>query len=84
MKAQIPPIKKTGDTLTYTVAKFIDVNDKAIEDVLKKMRGIDIEKGGKIKYQGEAISKFYVENMPKENQKHNSDTISAIMSLSNN
>ncbi len=63
VKADIPNVRKTGDTLTYFAAKYKDANDRVIEDVLRKMPGIDVQKSGKITYQGKAISKFYVEGM---------------------
>lgn len=58
-----PPVTRQGDTLTYIVAKFADVVDSSIGDVLKKMPGIEVGKSGEIKYNGKAINKFYVEGM---------------------
>lgn len=61
VKAQ--PIRRQSDTLKYNVGSFISVKDRSIEDVLKKLPGIDIEDTGKISYNGKAISKFYVEGL---------------------
>jgi hypothetical protein len=62
---QISPakIKRTGDTLDYSVAAYIDRNDRVIGDVIRKMPGIEVSKSGGISYNGKAINKFYVENM---------------------
>ncbi|MBQ8223675.1 MAG: carboxypeptidase regulatory-like domain-containing protein [Bacteroidales bacterium] len=57
------PIEKTGDTVEYFVDSFVSAQDKSIEDVLKKMPGIEVENNGKILYQGLPIQKFYVEGM---------------------
>ncbi len=57
------PIRQNGDTLTYAVNAFKKGNDRSIEDVLKRMPGISIDNTGGIYYQGERISKFYIENM---------------------
>jgi hypothetical protein len=57
------PIKRTGDTLTYYVSQFADSLDHSIGDVLKKMPGISVDKSGGVKYQGKAISKFYIEGL---------------------
>lgn len=59
VKAQ--SIREQGDTITYSVGSFAQAQDRTIGDVLKRMPGIDVEKSGKIKYQGEDINKFYIE-----------------------
>lgn len=56
-----PGIFEKGDTIAYVVSNFADVQDKTLADVLKKMPGIEIEKSGRIKYNGVAINKFYIE-----------------------
>ena len=60
---QASPIKQKGDTLSYLVSSFTNENDRAIEDVLRNMPGIDVEPDGKILYQGVPIQKFYVEGL---------------------
>ena len=57
------PIEKTNDTVEYFVDSFVGQEDKSIEDVLKKMPGIEVEGNGQILYQGLPIQKFYVEGM---------------------
>lgn len=54
-------IKEKGDTITYLTSSFAKENDRTIGDVLKRMPGISVEKGGKIQYQGVDINKFYIE-----------------------
>lgn len=54
-------IREQGDTITYTVSGFAQEQDRSIGDVLKRMPGINVEKSGKIQYQGEDINKFYIE-----------------------
>jgi hypothetical protein len=56
-----PGIHQRGDTITYVISSFADVQDKSLADVLKKMPGIEVEKSGAIKYNGVAINKFYIE-----------------------
>lgn len=60
---QASPIEQRGDTLEYFVGSFVQKQDKTIEDVLKRMPGIEVEDNGKITYQGLPIQKFYVEGM---------------------
>lgn len=54
-------IREQGDTITYNVGSFAQAQDRSIGDVLKRMPGIDVNKSGKIQYQGEDINKFYIE-----------------------
>ena len=56
-------ITQRGDTISFDLNKFATQNDRVLEDVLKKIPGIEVESSGKIKYQGQAINKFYVEGM---------------------
>jgi hypothetical protein len=57
------PISRKGDTVSYVVRSFAGKEDRAIEDVLKRMPGIEVEPGGRILYQGLPLQKFYVEGL---------------------
>ncbi|MCC8036335.1 MAG: carboxypeptidase-like regulatory domain-containing protein [Rikenellaceae bacterium] len=63
VKVKAPDIFQRGDTLVFNVEKYADISDRSIEDVLKKMPGIEVDDNGQIKYQGEPINKFYIEGM---------------------
>ena len=56
-----PVLKVIGDTLIYNPADFADKRDRSIEDVLRRMPGIEIGDNGAIKYNGKAISHFYID-----------------------
>lgn len=60
---QARSIEQRGDTLEYIVGSFVQKQDKSIEDVLKRMPGIEVADDGQITYQGLPIQKFYVEGM---------------------
>ena len=51
------------DTLVYSVEAFKSVGDKTIGDLIKKLPGMEVSESGAIKYQGEAINKFYIEGL---------------------
>ena len=51
------------DTLNYLVSAYTRGKDRSIGDVLKKLPGITIEDNGVIKYQGNPINHFYIENL---------------------
>lgn len=57
------PIWNREDTLVYSVDAFKSVGDKTIGDLLKKLPGVEVSESGGIKYQGEAINKFYIEGL---------------------
>lgn len=57
------PVEKKGDTISYLVKSFANETDRSIEDVLRRMPGIEIESNGSILYQGIPIRKFYVEGL---------------------
>ncbi|GHT19039.1 hypothetical protein FACS189429_6280 [Bacteroidia bacterium] len=58
-----PKITYNKDTINYSVSQFINDKDMVIGDVLKKMPGIAVEESGEIKYNGQSINRFYIENL---------------------
>lgn len=56
------PVTTHGDTINYNVARLKEKNDRNIEDVIKKIPGVEIE-GSVIKYNGKPINKFYIEGV---------------------
>lgn len=58
---QAPDIYAKGDTLVFNVARYANVSDNAIIDVIKRLPGIKVEEGGTIKYQGKPINRFYID-----------------------
>lgn len=58
-----PRISMQGDTLSYNARSFTDADDKTLSDILKKMPGIEVEESGRVKYQGEAINKLYIDGV---------------------
>lgn len=56
-------VHRQADTLTYNVSSFINVTDRSIGDVLRKMPGLSVAESGEVKYNGKPISKFYIEGL---------------------
>src|SRR5690606_30687990 len=50
-----------GDTLSYNAAAYANPNDRVIEDVIKRLPGIEVNEKGKIEYNGKAITNFYID-----------------------
>lgn len=63
VKAQLPAIRSKGDTLKYSVDAFKSGSDRTIEDVIKKLPGVDVSSDGTIRYQGRNIKNFYIEGL---------------------
>ena len=57
----VNPIEINKDTIKYNVSSFKTRNDKYIEDVLRKMPGIEVNSSGQILYKGESINQFNIE-----------------------
>lgn len=55
------PIFYRGDTLVYVADSFAVGENAVVEDLLKKLPGIEVDKDGKIKSQGQDIAKVLVD-----------------------
>jgi hypothetical protein len=55
------PIYYNGDTLVYVADSFKVAENAVVEDLLKKLPGITVDKNGKITSQGQDISKVLVD-----------------------
>lgn len=55
------PIYYNGDTLVYVADSFHVAEHAVVEDLLKKLPGLEIDKDGKIKSQGKAIDQVLVD-----------------------
>ncbi|MDR1783704.1 MAG: carboxypeptidase-like regulatory domain-containing protein [Dysgonamonadaceae bacterium] len=56
-------IRVRGDTTEYFLSSFIDGTEKVMEDVLKKLPGIDVDDEGTIKFKGDVIKKIMVDGV---------------------
>ncbi len=55
------PIKIKGDTVTYTADSFKVSANANVEELLRKLPGIQVDKNGQIKAMGETVSKVLVD-----------------------
>src|SRR5579871_2915243 len=61
VRQQISSIKMKGDTTEYTADSFRVQPNATVEDLLKKMPGIQVDKNGQITAQGEKVQKVLVD-----------------------
>ncbi len=58
--AQRPPVVVNGDTLEFNAEAFKTKPNAVVEDMLKKMPGVEVDKDGTIKVNGKRISRVLV------------------------
>lgn len=63
-------IRQQNDTTTYSVSGFSMPQDRSIEDVLRKMPGVDVLPSGTIKVNNRSISALYIDGMNLLNGKY--------------
>ncbi len=86
-----PAIVRKKDTLNYNVESFRGKNDHYLEDVIKKMPGLDVDQNGTIKYQGKSISRFNIEGQDMLGGRYNlatqnmpAEAVATVQVLENN
>jgi len=55
------PVRMNGDTISFKANAFNSKPDATVEDVLKKIPGVQVQKDGSIKAMGEHVQKVYVD-----------------------
>ena len=55
------PVSIKGDTLVYNADSFKRETDKKLEDVLKRLPGVDINDDGEVEVEGKVVEKVMVE-----------------------
>ena len=55
------PIKVNGDTLAFKADAFKTKPNATVEDLIKKLPGMQVDKDGTVKAQGEQVQKVYVD-----------------------
>lgn len=82
---QAPPIQIKKDTVEFKASAFKTKPNATVEDLLKKLPGVEVDKDGNVTAQGEEITKVYVDgkefflNDPKLATKNlSSDMVEAV------
>jgi len=58
---EAPPVTLVGDTVQYNAGSFKVQPNANVEDLLKKLPGVKVDKDGTVKAQGEKVSKVLVD-----------------------
>ena len=55
------PIVVKGDTVQFNASGFKTQPNATVEDLMKKLPGVEVDKEGNVKTQGEQVQKIYVD-----------------------
>ncbi len=79
IKASAYPMEVKKDTVTYNVNKFTNGSEEVVEDILKKLPGIEVSENGNISYKGKPIENVLIEgdNLLGKNYKTLTKNLSA-------
>ncbi|MEO6453501.1 MAG: outer membrane beta-barrel protein, partial [Ginsengibacter sp.] len=61
IKSEAPPVTLIDDTVQYNAGSFKTLPHASVEDLLKKLPGVKVQKDGTIKAQGEKVQKVLVD-----------------------
>ncbi len=61
VSTEAPPVTLVGDTIQYNAGSFKTQPNANVEDLLKKLPGVKVEKDGTVKAQGEKVQKVLVD-----------------------
>ena len=61
LAAEAPPVTLVGDTIQYNAGSFKTPPNASVEQLLKKLPGVKVDKDGTIKAQGEKVTKVLVD-----------------------
>lgn len=64
VEEQKPPVSMNGDTLKYNAGAFKTQENAVVEDLLKKLPGLDVDDDGNITAQGESVPEVLVDGKP--------------------
>lgn len=61
VNAEAPPVTLIGDTVQYNAGSFKTLPNASVEQLLKRMPGIQVDKDGTVKAQGQKVSRVLVD-----------------------
>jgi len=61
LQAEAPPVTLVGDTVQYNAGSFKTKPNAVVEDLLKKLPGVQVQKDGTVKAQGQTVNRVLVD-----------------------
>lgn len=64
IKGTAIPVFVKEDTIEYNASSFVTDSNAVVEDLIKKLPGVDVDKDGKITAHGKEVTKVFVDGKP--------------------
>ncbi|KAA0993486.1 TonB-dependent receptor [Dyadobacter aurulentus] len=64
IKQEAPPVSMKGDTVQFNADAFKTEPNAQLEELLKKLPGVEVSRDGEIKSNGQAVRRVYVDGKP--------------------
>ncbi len=61
VRERLPPIRARNDTTEWRVSAFSDSTETTVEDLLRKLPGVEVGERGEIKVNGKSVEKILIE-----------------------
>lgn len=61
VRSEVPPVTLVGDTVQYNAGSFKTAPNASVEQLLKKLPGVQVDRDGNIKAQGENVRRVLVD-----------------------
>jgi hypothetical protein len=61
IKGEVPPILERNDTTEFHLAAFSDSTEFSVEDILKKLPGMQVAENGRIHFNGKEVEKVFID-----------------------
>lgn len=70
IKSRPKIMKIKGDTISYNIKAIADGTENKVEDLIKKLPGLNVDDAGKVSYKGQDIDKVLIDGNEFFNNKH--------------
>lgn len=70
IKSRPKIMKIKGDTIFYNIKAIADGTENKVEDLIKKLPGLNVDEAGKVSYKGQEIDKVLIDGNEFFNNKH--------------
>jgi len=70
IKSRPKIMKIKGDTISYNIKAVTDGTENKVEDLIKKLPGLNVDEAGKVSYKGQQIDKVLIDGNEFFNNKH--------------
>ena len=70
IKTRPKVMRVKGDSISYNIKSVVDGTERKVEDVIKKLPGMNVDSDGKVSFKGQQIDKVLIDGNEFFNNKH--------------